>query len=333
MKSRARQAFTLVELLVVIAIIGILIALLLPAVQAAREAARRSQCSNNLKQMGLALHNYHDTHNTFPPGYVLTGGATPVISGNYASWGWGAFILPFMEQQPLYDRIDPATIRLSNALTAGGPQDRVADLKKPVAAHRCPSDIGKETNTTFRLRAADNTTYVDVAMSNYVGNNTSFKWHSGGRLVSPDGNELGQWGVLPMANAPNGIFWRDSDVRMRDIVDGTSNTMCIGERAWEVGGGSGAQKCYAGLVAGTDNTNEQLSIRYNLGAGSVAVGAGPECQYGFASPHPGGTHILLCDASVHFLSETIDHNWATAAIDSTFERLMSRNDRQVVGEF
>lgn len=332
-----RRAFTLVELLVVIAIIGILIALLLPAVQAAREAARRSQCSNNLKQIGLAMHNYHDTFKSFPSGYIAGYGANAWDPGNRSSWGWGAFILPFIEQSALHDRLSPGAFRLSDALTAGNPNDRLAELQTPIAAFRCPSDQGKDTNVGG-LMLRDNTDAspgIPTATSNYVGNNTSRKWHGGGRLQGYEVGQTGQWTGLSAAFEPNGIFWRESEVRMRDIVDGTSSTICVGERAWELGGANGTTVfCKAGTVFGTYSQNEQLTIRTNLAAGSVAVNA-PDgsCEYGFSSPHPGGMQAVFCDGSVNFISETIDHNWATQAVDSTFERLLSRNDRQPVGEF
>ncbi len=334
-----RRGFTLVELLVVIAIIGILIALLLPAVQAAREAARRSQCSNNLKQIGLAIHNYHDTYQSLPSGYILAPGPVPPVTGSLASWGWGAFILPFVEQQPLHDRLSPGRFRLSDALTAGGPLDRVADLQTPIAAFRCPSDLAKETNTGFTLPNASGTG-VATATSNYVGNNTSRKWHSGGYLVGTDPGQPSQWNPpTSAACAPNGLFWRDSCVKFRDIVDGTSNTICVGERAWELTGPAGtAVRCNAGAVHGTDNRNEQINIRVNLGGGAVPLGPSPTgtsyCYYGFSSPHPGGVGFVLADGSVRFISTTIDHNWVTTpTVDSTFERLLSREDRQPVGEF
>lgn len=330
-----RRAFTLVELLVVIAIIGILIALLLPAVQAAREAARRSQCSNNLKQLGLAMHNYHDTFKSFPSGYIAGYGANCWAAGNQSSWGWGSLILSFVEQSALSDSLTPGAFRLSDALTAGGPFDRVAFLQTPIAAFRCPSDQADETNEGGYGLPDSAGTIVASATSNYMGNNTSHKWHGGGRLQGYEVGQSGQWGGLTAANEPNGLFWRASDVKMRDIVDGTSNTICVGERAWEIAGtNSNSVRCNAGVVHGTYTSNEQLSIRTNLAAGSVGINyPSGECNYGFSSPHPGGIQVVLCDGSVRFISETIDHNWGTTAIDSTFEYLLARNDRQSVGEF
>ncbi len=329
-----RRAFTLVELLVVIAIIGILIALLLPAVQAAREAARRSQCSNNLKQLGLAMHNYHDTFKSFPSGYIAGVGANPWDAGNQSSWGWGSLILPFVEQAPLSDRLTPGRFRMSDALTAGGPYDRVADLQTPITGFRCPSDMAKETNVGGYGLPDASGTIVPTATSNYMGSNTSHKWHSGGRLQGYDMSQSGQWGSLNTANEPDGIFWRASKIEMRDIVDGTSNTIFIGERAWELAGLTGTVRCNAGVVHGTYTSNEQLSIRTNLAAGSVAINAPDSgCQYGFSSSHPGGFQAALCDGSVRFIGETVDHNWATTTVDSLFEYLISRKDRQPIGEY
>src|SRR4051812_18590026 len=145
--SRRRRAFTLIELLVVIAIIAILIALLLPAVQQAREAARRTQCRNNLKQIGLALHNYHDAANTIPPGYIGTQ-AVPNVTGQSLNYGWATFILPFMDQSPLYNTIGSgfsgpnAVTFASSTISASS-----AAYQTVLPAFRCPSDTGAATAT------------------------------------------------------------------------------------------------------------------------------------------------------------------------------------------
>jgi len=354
-RRRGSPGFTLVELLVVIAIIGILIALLLPAVQAAREAARRSQCSNNLKQIGLGLHNYHDRSKCFPPGYLLFPNANlpagPCVGGNWvvntayrSSWGWGAYILPYIEQAPLYAQLNPGPINLSEALVAGGPYDRITALQTKLSAFRCPSDINQSTATSPYYNLVDSAqTGRATAMSNYVGSNTSHKWHSGGRMVSPDGNECGQWGTVPANYAPDGMFWRNSKVDMRDVRDGTSNVLFVGERCSLIRTAAGTYTCSAGLVFGTENNNEQLSIRYNLGSGAQPINLNPTygCAYGYSSMHPGGAQFVLVDASVRFVSETIDVvlDATTAAgatvpnYRSTFERFISRNDGQALGNF
>jgi prepilin-type N-terminal cleavage/methylation domain-containing protein len=133
-----KRGFTLIELLVVIAIIAILIALLLPAVQQAREAARRSQCRNNLKQVGLAIHNYHDAFNTIPPAWIST--QFQVAAGDVSHWSWGTFLLPYIDQAPLYSLLQPGTRRLDQNLALGGAT--AAALTTPLTVFRCPSDTG-----------------------------------------------------------------------------------------------------------------------------------------------------------------------------------------------
>jgi prepilin-type N-terminal cleavage/methylation domain-containing protein/prepilin-type processing-associated H-X9-DG protein len=341
MRSSSRRGFTLVELLVVIAIIGVLVALLLPAVQAAREAARRSQCVNNMKQIALAMHNYHDTYQVFPSGYLAGHGANAWEAGNQSSWGWGAFLLPFVEQGPLHDQLTPGRFRLADAITAGSPVDRVVLLQTPLGTFRCPSDTGPAVNDRHRLRNSSDAD-VNAALSNYIGNNGSNRWHGGGRLISPAGGGTGQWGAVPTAiegtSVPNGIFWRGSNVRFGQITDGTSNTILLSERAWNLNAQGGTVFCNAGLIHGTNSQNEQLTIRMILGTGTVPInsGVGNDCQFGYSSRHPGGIQVALCDGSVRFISQTIDHrpgDGPLRAVQSTFERLLARDDGQPIGEF
>ena len=183
-RSRARRGFTLIELLVVIAIIAILIALLLPAVQQAREAARRTTCKDNMHNIGIALHNYHETHSTFPPGNVQT---------RSFGWGWSAFILPFMEQTPMYSRLGVGTRRMSttaNSLT-----------QTAIAIYHCPTDTGEN---------------IVLARNRH------------GKM-----NYRGVWGVSnnggSQSNNGNGSLYANSSVRFRDITDGSANTIMVGE--------------------------------------------------------------------------------------------------------
>ncbi len=340
---KRQHGFTLVELLVVIAIIGVLVGLLLPAVQAAREAARRMSCSNNLKQFGLALHNYHDTYNTLPSGYLPGFGANAWVSGNQSSWGWGSFILPFMEQGPLHEQLTPGAFRLADAATAGSPFDRVALLQTPMPMYRCPSDTGPEVNTGHRLRNNSDAD-VNASLSNYVGSNGSNRWHGGGRLIGTRSGVPSQWaGGTPQTilgtSAPNGIFYNGPGLRFAEITDGTSNTIMVGERSWTLNRPTGGiASCNAGLVFGTNSQNEQLTNRGILASGTVPINSaiGNDCLFGFSSRHPGGTQFTLCDGSVRFISDTIDHlpgPDALRAVQSTFERLLARDDGQPVGEF
>lgn len=283
LRPRTRRGFTLVELLVVIAIIGILVALLLPAVQAAREAARRSQCNNNLKQIGLALHNYHDTYKCFPPGYLYRGALGD------PNWGWMVFILPFMEQQPLYDQLDPGLIPLktrTTAAVAGAGIDRTL-LQTKIESYLCPSDAPPSSFLMEDINFGSIST-PDFALANYVG--------------------CAGWGDQPArANKLNGMFFGNSFLGFNHVLDGTSNTIFVAEREYKYN--RGATWIGSGNNdAGTSSTaalrtlyRGTFRINYNYPAlDSANVGKG------WSSNHPGGLNVLLVDASVHFLSETTD---------------------------
>ncbi|MEW4526726.1 DUF1559 domain-containing protein [Maioricimonas sp. JC845] len=349
--KRCRRGFTLIELLVVIAIIAILIALLLPAVQQAREAARRTQCRNNLKQIGLAMHNYHDVFGTLPPGYINQFDVPATTQSDYSAavgaersaWGWGAFILPYIDQAPTFNQLRVGEIRIKDALQSGGPFDRLAVLQTPIAAFRCPSDTGPELNTSKRLYDAAGT-LRETATSNYIVNNSSRRWHSQAPdpnccawNTGPGLNEMSQWGNNGVG--ATGLFWRNSRVKMRDITDGSSNTILAGERAWQLQNPTGtAFTCRAGLIYGTDIRNEQSTIHPVLGSTTSHLNAQTnECNKGFSSRHVGGAHFVLADGSVRMISENIDqnnrHTGGTEATDSTYERLADRQDGQVLGEF
>lgn len=195
MRNISRTGFTLIELLVVIAIIAILIGLLLPAVQKVREAAARLKCQNNLKQIGLAMHNHHSAREMFPPGYVS--GIASDGSDTGPGWGWKAHLLPEMEQDNLY--------RLINlAVPVEAPAHQAARITQ-VPIFRCPSDDGRPTFLTV-------TVVTEVATSNYVG-------VFGNNEIEDD------------PGAGNGIFFRNSRIRFGDITDGTSNTFAVGERS------------------------------------------------------------------------------------------------------
>src|SRR4051812_46558261 len=186
-----RRGFTLVELLVVIAIIGILVALLLPAVQAAREAGRRTQCANRLKQIGIALHNYHDTFNTFPPGVLaLTTSNDP--AGNHG-WGWGAMLLPFLEQAPLHDQINFEQDTTTPA--------NLALINQTLSAFQCPSDSGQPTSETVVL--THTAKLVPYGVANFVG-------IAGFDLRNDRGYEVGALRAF-------------KPTRLEDVLDGTSN--------------------------------------------------------------------------------------------------------------
>ena len=342
-----KRGFTLIELLVVIAIIAILIALLLPAVQQAREAARRSQCKNNLKQIGLALHNYHDTHSVFPPGYIneIDGNPTTnteystAITSEYSAWGWGAFILPYIEEAGLYNQLGIGSVRMADALADA---TRLNLMEQAMTAFRCPSDPAPNRNSTKTLRDSGGA-WRQIATANYIAVNTTRTWHGGGSnpyICGPGLGALNQWSPPPGDTTyPNGTFWRDSKVRIRDIIDGTSNTLLIGERVWELGNpAGGTYDCRAGVALGTRIDNEQTTVDRGLGTVAMPINFGDSrCVRGFSSMHEGGSHFLVCDGSVRFVSENIEANvqatGGTGAVDSLYEKLGARDDRLVVGEW
>ncbi len=319
---RTRSGFTLVELLVVIAIIGILIALLLPAVQAAREAARRSQCSNNLKQLGLALHNYHDTFKTLPPGWANAAGQ----GNNYALWGWGAMVFKFVEQGALQDQLQVGRMHLPDDVSTAA---MLTVMQQPLSAYRCPSDVAPATNPGRTFPHNGNN---ELAVSSYVGNHRS------------RGSARGDHQVR------GGLFFEDDGKKFRDIIDGTSNTIMLGERRWQFKDTVGAVGiARAAVIFGINRRNNG-----NTGRACVVADGGPRINYnfdqttswapararrGYSSMHPGGAQFALADGSVRFITETIDadmgaNQYSTNnAVNSTFERLCSRQDGQPVGEF
>jgi prepilin-type N-terminal cleavage/methylation domain-containing protein len=342
-----RRAFTLVELLVVIAIIGLLIALLLPAVQAAREAARRSACVSNLKQIGLGLHNHLSAQKRFPAGYVgVLPGQTgnPWDSNNQFTWSWGALLLPFIEQQPLFDRLAPRQRRLYDHISNGGQR---SDLETPLPAFRCPSDGDMKpiNDNTSRLVNVNTLGNIGTTASSYVGSNTSYKWHPAGRLIGgppgPGGPPISFWpGTVPEAN---GIFWRDSNLKESLITDGLSATIMVGERRW--GAAAGGSLAEAALALATSATNEQLSVERSLGTAVLTLNGlnADAARRSYSSTHAGFIMFLFCDGAVRPISETIQHTvqrawssvpnnpsppYASTVPWSLFERLIGRNDGQ-----
>lgn len=284
--NRRRSAFTLIELLVVIAIISILIGLLMPAVQGAREAARRIQCSNNLKQIGLALHNYHDTHNAFPPGYISNVDASGTETG--PGWGWPGLILPQMEQAPLFNRID-ISFPIQHDINSFARSQSIPTLL-------CPSDSAPQIWLTQRRDLSSGNLLSDiceVASSNYVG----------------------VFGTTEPGVDGDGIFSRNMAVRFRDIVDGTSTTLLVGERSFRLG-----EATWTGAVAGAvivaDGSDGVGTGPPEPAAGLVlghtGDGNGPGAPRAHVNQfhslhHGGGAQFAFCDGHVAFLSSSIDY--------------------------
>tara|TARA_R110002111_G_scaffold227346_2_gene288937 strand:- start:67843 stop:68814 length:972 start_codon:yes stop_codon:yes gene_type:complete len=309
-----REGFTLIELLVVIAIIAILIALLLPAVQQAREAARRSTCKNNMKQIGLAIHNYHDVFTTFPLGQQ-PGNTRP---------NWRVGVLPYMDQAALYNQLDMVSGDFASPYTA--PNNVLAGLK--VAIFACPSSP-LDPNSTAPANNGDR-----GQAHHYVG--------VSGAYPDPAGNTAAcyhsaNWG-MDSYNCNNGILLAVEIVRMRDVVDGTSNTLVVAEQSGKVNQKELAANYYGGWSSTTATTPVSKWTGAQWGSGITAVRYSPNSDFdqeGSATSyagntivnsfHVGGIHGLLADGSVRFLSENIDM--------TTLRILASKADGKVLGEF
>ncbi len=300
-RERYRRGFTLIELLVVIAIIAILIALLLPAVQQAREAARRSTCKNNLKQIGLALHNYHDTHRVFPPGSLMARNNCAASVQKYGTQ-WGVLILPYMDQGPVYNNFN---FNLDYHVSPNSDLDAGATT---IPAYLCPSDPQSDP----RCDASGGIDHGgpggkdDLGRSNYAGVADSVDWTCDTLWPRNDGN-----GILH-GFSKNGI---------RDVIDGTSNTLLIGEVA---GGVSGSFKCNMYASFNLHDTAEGINSPLST-PGGVASASYNFRNGGFSSFHEGGAHFLMGDGAVRFLSENLD--------DGVLADLTTRAGNEVVGEF
>jgi prepilin-type N-terminal cleavage/methylation domain-containing protein len=280
-----KRGFTLIELLVVISIIAILIALLLPAVQQAREAARRASCKNNLKQVGLACHTYHDAFGQFPPGRISSSNAS-----------WGIFILPYIDEKPLYEifatgYFGPGGGSIPANITTEPAQGTVLEV------FRCPSETGSETK----------------GISNY----------------------LGVWGAGDVTNTSlltnpsqdgGGIFIENGRIRIRDVKDGTTNTIMIGE-ALGLTDGNVPANCYGWGGWGMGRTCGDTSNPLNTGTPGAFV------ANNFSSNHEGGAQFCIADGAVRFVSENI--NYVATGVNSTqglYQNLADRRDGRIVAD-
>lgn len=276
-----RNAFTLVELLVVIAIIGVLVSLLLPAVQAAREAARMSQCKNNLRQVGIALHNSHNVHNSLPAGWNAN---TPEGA---PGWGWATTILPQLEQGNLYDGALKRNLPISDPANQFGREQVVPNFI-------CPSDPGPkafliggggveeeeeegEHDHDHAHSVDDGTPLFKVAKSNYVG----------------------MFGTSEIEDAPsdgNGVFFHNSQVNFAHVRDGLSNTIFAGERSSRFGG-----SVWSGVIPDANEAMARI-----VGVADHSPNHHEHHFDDFSSSHPSGAHFLIGDGSVRILNDEID---------------------------
>ena len=328
--QRSRGGFTLVELLVVIAIIAILIALLLPAIQQVREAARRSNCASNMRQLGVGLHAYHDAKGSFPSGCTND-------SEMVEAWGWGALILPQIENAPLYKQLKVDSTKLTSAL-----QDatRRPLLQTQLAIFRCPSDTTPPL-VPHDLRHFDgkgNSQKMELSTSNFIANRGLYDLaHKG------SGDE-------PFRN--NGPFYNNSRLSVKDILDGTSNVILLGERdkrcgaAYWIGVRNPDGPCHWGVLQNCGRVSKKLNSPESCDPKISGWDSCNSCGEGFSSAHPRGANFTFCDGSVHFIGEDISFNnggltqlnltSGTALTDAQmktlgmYQRLGIRNDHQPI---
>ena len=317
---RKKSGFTLIELLVVIAIIAVLIALLLPAVQQAREAARRSQCKNNMKQIGLAIHNYHDAFNMFPMSYCNDGIFNVTTRGK--SWING--ILPYIDQAPLYNTMDPSA-PMAPAATSPIPTPYTPNTVAAMSiltGFLCPSN---PTNGNGKLNGRSNLTTDFFGVTDYkavAGNN--WAWSSGnGNFIytHPTGRNQGSNNGL---DAGNGWMCRNNRstgpivTGMKNLTDGTSNTLFVGEAL--------SGRCSHSTWYFFNHTTAICAIPLNYYMKNTAIPATDwPVNYSFASQHVGGGHFLMGDGTVRFLSENIDLQ--------LYRNLATIDGGEVIGEF
>jgi prepilin-type N-terminal cleavage/methylation domain-containing protein/prepilin-type processing-associated H-X9-DG protein len=284
-----RRAFTLIELLVVIAIIAVLIGLLLPAVQKVREAAARAKCQNNLKQIGLGLHNYHDAHSTLPPGGAGTASTAAANDG----MGFHVYILPFVEQDALFRRFDLA--RTYNQ----APNKAQAAVLVPI--YQCPSAMNLYTENNGENASATEKGWT----THYHGN------------MGPNDLANNTYEVIGSTNggqAQQGVLGRDTKTRLTDLIDGSSNTLLVGETSWTRGGTGDPSSLPVGYRVWHRGCNTANALACGScrnvanGLGTVWAGGGATAGYNnfsFGGIHTGGTNFLFCDGSIRSVNNDI----------------------------
>jgi prepilin-type N-terminal cleavage/methylation domain-containing protein/prepilin-type processing-associated H-X9-DG protein len=333
------RGFTLIELLVVIAIIGLLVALLLPAVQGAREAARRAQCSNNLKQIGLALHNYHGSKLCFPPGYTdgNTVAASNAMSDVGPGWGWAAYILPYLDETNTWSQI--------NFGVAVGTGTNTTVSQQALPMYQCPSDPLQQAFGVLNWNNNFSSTICTVAHANYVGCNGWVEclanagglylpndpvYGDGGSAEDNDGGPTGPGlspGVAePTGLAGDGLFYRNSHNTFKNVTDGLSRTIIVGERssdhspstwtgavaqgacpAWMASPGIAPYSAPPGPAYDSADYGEALVLGHGNATHVPCADAPWFDPDTFYSMHAGrGCNFLMGDGSVIFLTQDVD---------------------------
>lgn len=307
--AASRRGFTLVELLVVIAIIGVLVGLLLPAVQSARESARRSSCTNNMKQVGLALHGFHDAKKSFPPAFTATtdpptgtsNWRTMTVTPSYFEPGWSffAFILPFMEQGTLHDQLD-LTLPIMN-----GTNDEARSDAAVVQAYICPSDTAPRLIDVLDFGPSSSATVLSGAGTLITkAPVTSYA----GVLGRNDHEETGFF---------NGVFFRNSRIKIGQITDGASKTVCLGERMSRMAEGTWLGSIPDSEVVHADGWWQRLGYSHrsqnyrptNVHTACHIRSSKPNqadnSPSGFFSPHANGCNFLNADGSVRLITDEV----------------------------